>query len=97
MTFARAPATGAFASAEKRTGIVAVLAAMLSASNVTPAGSPVAARARSPPKSARVALTRIACRFPFGTATTAGGVPRWSDSFAVLSVSAATTGLISTR
>ena len=70
---------------------------MVSASNATPAGSPEAARAEPPPKSARRALIRIAWRFPLGTATAIVPAPRRSASFGVLRVSLGATGLISTR
>ena len=64
-------------------------AAIVSASNVTPAGRPSAPSVRSPPKSARLALTRIACRLPFGTATAIVPVLRTSDSFGDARASAA--------
>ena len=67
-TLARVAVTLASATAVKSTGTTVVLALIGSHSYVTPSGKSEKDNATSPRKSAREALIRIACRFPFGTA-----------------------------
>ncbi len=89
------PPTWASAEAMSRMGIWAMPADIVSAWNSTPGGRSAAERLRSPPKSARPALTRIASRFPFGTGALM--TPIWGFSFWGLIVSFGATGVTSIR
>ena len=73
------------------------LAASGSASIDTPGGRFSVSSFKMPPKSARVALTRIACRLPLGTATTMLPVPKKIRSLAIDSVSLGAIGVTSIR